>query len=410
MKRRQLLKFGGASILAAPFVQFLTSGHAVAQAAGSARRLVVLFTPNGTIPHRWRPTGQGSAYQFGDGSILEPLQGMESDLLVIDGMDFNTGNNHEGGMSNMLTCGGDVSIDQVVADHIGEGYRFSSLELSAQTSAWGGSSQTRMCYRDGSTITPDDDPIHAWTRLFGDIGDVSTQQRRQSVIDLTSRELDALRGRLGQEHRHHLDAHLDGLRTVERGLFGGGDCDSPLAPSIGNPQDNDAFPMVTAAQIDLAVTALACGTTPVVTLQLSHTVSPVVCRWADATAGHHELSHSDDGNTAAVDSFVRCEQWFASQFRSLVEKLDQAVDATTGAPLLDDTVVLWVKELGDSRAHVCQSVPWVIAGRGAGFSLGRLLDVQGQTHDRVLTSVAQAFGLPIETFGTGTQGPLGALA
>ncbi|MEN0067068.1 MAG: DUF1552 domain-containing protein [Myxococcota bacterium] len=409
MNRRQLLEFGSASLLAAPFVDLLRPTSSFAQARGKAKRLAILFSPNGTIPHRWQPTGSGRNYSFGDGSILEPLQGLEQDLLVLGGMDFNTGNNHEGGMRNMLTCGGDISIDQVIADHIGGAARFGSLELSAQTSAWGGSNQTRMCYRDGGFITPDDDPIHAWTRLFGEVGDAATQARRQSVLDLASDELKALHKRLGKAQQAQLDTHLEGLRTVERSLFGGGDCESPVAPGVDDPQNNDAFPAVADAQIDLAVQALACGVTPVVTVQLSHTVSPVVCRWVNATSGHHELSHADDGNTGSVQSFVDCEQWFAGQFRRLWEGLDAAVDPETGRPLLDDTVVLWVKELGDSRAHVCESVPWVLAGRGAGFELGRFLDVNGATHDRVLTYVAQAFGLSLGSFGTGTQGPLEVL-
>ncbi len=407
MNRRQLLGFGAASVLAAPFVALLDPARA--QAAPRARRLAILFSPNGTIPHRWQPSGSGRSYTFGDGTILEPLQGLESELLVLQGMDFNTGTNHEGGMSNMLTCGGDTSIDQVIADHVGAEARFSSLELAAQTSAWGGSSQTRMCYRDGAFVTPDDDPVHAWNRMFGLVGDPSVQSYRRSVLDLANAELSDLRQRLGAAQRQHLDAHLEGLRTVERSLFGGGSCDGGMAPVITDPQDNDAFPAVADAQIDLAIQALACGVSPVVTVQLSHTVSPLVCRWVDATSGHHELSHADDGNTASVESFVRCEQWFAGQFRRLVEGLEAAVDPVTGASLLDDTLVMWVKELGDSRLHVCTSVPWILAGRGAGFELGRLVDVGGATHDRVLTSVARSFGLEIEHFGTGTQGPLEVL-
>ena len=407
MNRRQILGFGAAAALAAPFVALLDPRRALAQASG-AKRLAILFSPNGTIPQHWRPSGSGASYEFGANSILAPLRGLESELLVLNGMDFNTGNNHEGGMSNMLTCGGSDSIDQVIADHLGGASRFSSLELSAQTSAWGGSNQTRMSYRDGAFVTPDDDPIHVWQRVFGDIGDASSQAYRRSVLDLASSELTTLRDRLGSKQRQHLEAHLEGLRTVERSLFGGGSCEGALAPEIPDPQDNDAFPAVSDAQIDLAIQALACGVAPVVTVQLSHTVSPLVCRWLDVDSGHHDLSHSNDGSAGAAD-FVKCEQWFAGQFRRFIEGLEAAVDPATGGSVLDDTVVIWVKELGDSRAHVCRSVPWILAGRGAGFDLGRLVDLSGETHDRVLTRVAQAFGLEIDNFGTGTRGPLEVL-
>lgn len=78
--------------------------------------------------------------------------------------------------------------------------------------------------------------------------------------------------------------------------------------------------------------------------------------------------------------------------------------------MLDTTVVLWAQELGDGRMHTCESVPWVIAGTGGGFfRSGRALDLAGATHDGVLTSVAHAFGLELESFGTGTAGPVAAL-
>ena len=163
--------------------------------------------------------------------------------------------------------------------------------------------------------------------------------------------------------------------------------------------DNDSFPDVAQAQIDLGVQALACGATNVVSLQLSHTVSPVVFTWLGESQGHHELSHADDGNTGGVESFVACEQWFAGQFRHLLEQLRSATDAETGGSLLDSTLVMWVKELGDSRRHVTESVPWVMAG--AGVQTGRHLDV-GTTHDRVLASVADALGLSLRRFGAGS--------
>lgn len=409
VNRRTLLRGGAASLLAAPFLRLL-EGSARAAELGVAQRLLIVHSPNGTIPQHWRPSGSGAGYTFPSGSILEPLAGLESELLVLDDMDFNTGDNHEGGMRAMLTAGGDTSIDQVVADQIGASTRFRSLELAAQTSAWGGSAQTRMVYRDGSFVTPDDDPLNAWQRLFGDLGDGKLLSRRMSVLDRANEELAALQGQLGAEERARLELHLEALRSVERSLQSSSSCESPQAPPYTSTQDNDRFPDVTRAQLDLAVQALACGATNVCTVQLSHTVSPVVFTWLGQSEGHHGLSHADDENTAAVNDFVACERWYAEQFRYLLDALLALPDPTTGASMLDSTVVLWAKELGDSREHVCRGVPWVMAGRGNGFfSPGRLVNLDGGTHDGVLTSIANAFGVDIERFGVGTAGPVGVL-
>ncbi|MEQ1501014.1 MAG: DUF1552 domain-containing protein [Myxococcota bacterium] len=409
MNRRDLLRGGALSLLAAPFLRLLERPARAAE-LGFANRLLVIHSPNGTIPAHWTPSGTGASYSFPTGSILEPLRGLEPDLLVLTGMDFNTGDNHEGGMRSMLTAGGPTSIDQIVADQIGLGTRFKSLELSALTSAWGGGTQTRMVYRDDAYVTPDDDPLNAWQRLFGDLGDDVKLARRTSVLDLVTEEVATLQSRLGAAERARLDLHLEALRSVERSLAGGGTCDSPIAPAVSAPQDNDNFPDVVKAQLDLAVQALACGATNVCSVQLSHTVSPVVFTWLGQTDSHHGLSHADDGNTAGVDGFVACERWFAEQVRYLLDQLIALPDPATGAPLLDGTVVLWAKEMGDSRAHVCRGVPWVLAGSGNGFfSPGRALDLAGGTHDGVLTSIANAFGVDIEAFGIGTAGPVGVL-
>ncbi|TNE86842.1 MAG: DUF1552 domain-containing protein [Deltaproteobacteria bacterium] len=401
MHRRDLLRlcgFGAAGLLASPFTRLLEPAHA--GSLGGARRLLVFFTPNGTVHRHWRPE---SGMQFAPGSILEPLADHADDLLVLE-TDFVTGNNHEGGMAAMLTGGGGDSIDQVVADAIGGQSRFRSLELGALTSAWGGSSQTRMCYRGGGFVTPNDDPVNAWNRLFGDLGNTALLDRRRSVLDLAMADLTKLRGRLGAEEAARLDLHTEALREVERGLAGGGTCEDPGDLGTIRATDNDAFPDIVKAQIDVAVQALACGMTQVASVQLSHTVGPVVFSWLGESEGHHSLSHIDDGNPTGIASFVNCERWFAAQFAYLLDRLKALPDPETGAPLLDDTTVLWAQELGDGRMHECVNVPWVIAGGGGYFQTGRHLDLD-ETHDAVLVAVANSLGLPLTRFGVGTSGP-----
>ena len=409
LNRRRFLGYSAASALAAPFIRLLENpAHAVD--VGGAQRLLIFFTPNGTIHDHWRPSGGEHSFSFDAGTVLEPLAPHRDDLLILDGMDFAAGTNHEGGMSAMLTANGGTSVDQIIADHIGTTTRFSSLELGVQTSAWGGSNQTRMCYRDGSFVTPDDDPQGVFERLFGDLGDDTLALRRQSVIDLAKVELDDLRHRLGASEKLRLDRHISAIEAVERSLSGDALCEAPASPAYVSALSNDNFPIIAQQQIDLAVQALACGSTNVCTLQLSHTVSPTVFTWLGETVGHHSLSHMDDGNTDGVASFVNCERWFAEQFAYLLDKMVATEDPATGGSMLDSTVVLWAKELGDGRDHTCTDVPWVIAGSADGFfTTGRYLNLGGATHDGVLTSITNAFGMELESFGAGSHGPVGVL-
>ena len=183
-----------------------------------------------------------------------------------------------------------------------------------------------------------------------------------------------------------------------------------ISPGSFSTTDNDVFPDTAAAQIDLAIQALACDATRVVSIQMSHTVGPVAFTWAGISEGHHTLSHASDTDSDSVDKFVACERWFAEQFAAIVQQLKETADPNTGAPLLDTTLVLWAKELGDGRLHTCVNVPWIMAGSGGGFfTPGRYLDLGGATHDAVLTSICQSFGLSNTTFGAGSAGPLAVL-
>lgn len=418
VSRRAFTASLGMSLLAAPFVGLLTrSRRAAAAPATAARRLVVFFTPNGTVPARWRPSGTTTSWSFPAGSILEPLGAWKERLVVLDGLEFKNANNHEGGMAAMLTGGtggasGGASLDQVVAAAIGGTTRLRSLEVGVQTSAWGGSVQTRMSYAGpGQYVPPDDSPSNVYTRLYGDAvpdggADVALA-RRQSVIDAVKGDLGALRSRLGGEEAHKLDKHLDSLRELERGL-GGGTCGGGTPVANLPTYDNDSFPAIGRAQMDLLVASLACGATNVASIQWAHTVAPHVFTWLNQSEGHHGLSHMSDYNAAGVDEFVKAERWFTEQFAYLLGRLD-ATDDPEGGSLLDSTCVLWCKEMGDSRDHVCTNVPMVIAG--AGFETGRYLKVPGKSHAQLLVSISNALGAPTASFGDPSHGsgPLAGL-
>jgi len=403
LSRRTLFSRTGAALVAAPFCSLLRRPAHADDDPGL--RLLVLFSPNGTFHDHWRPGGP--ELSFPAGSILEPLAAHADDLLVLDGLDFLLGDNHEGGMADMLTAGGDTSFDQHVARALGAEHRFESLVLGVQTSAWGGNVQTRMSYRDGAMVTPDDDPLHVWSRLFGEVEDPSLDLRRRSVLDHLARELDGLKRGLPVAERARLDDHLDALRDVERALFGTDACSPTLSPAGFDPWNNDHFPDTCAAQIDLAITALACGSTPVAAVQMSHTVSPVTMTWLGHTQGHHTLSHANTHDPLSVEAFVQAERWFAAQVGRALDGLAARIDPETGQRLLDRTLVLWAKELGDGRAHTCEGVPWVLAG--GGLSTGRLVDLVGATQDAVLTTLCQHLGLEDTRFGRGTAGALEVL-
>ncbi|OJH39653.1 DUF1552 domain-containing protein [Cystobacter ferrugineus] len=426
--RRQFTAGIGATLLASPLVRLL-NGEAQAATPTVAKRLIVFFTPNGTVHKHWRPTGTETSFTFAAGSILEPLNRLRSKLLVCDGLDFVGADNHDPGMAHMLTGSGTassatagMSIDQYIANKLGQGSRFKSLEFGVQTSLWGSSRSTRMSYSaPGVFVSPEDVPLNAYQRLFGTAGSSSGEaerllRRRKSMLDVARTDLSALSTQVGSEERIKLEQHIEALRQTEQALAAASTtaCSPGQAPAIIDAKANANFPTVGKMQMDLLVNALACGMTRVASLQWAHTIAPQVFTWAGASEAHHELSHKVDSNTAGVASFVKCERWFAEQFAYLIDALQARPDlsSTTGGTLLDSTIVVWAKELGDSRLHTCRSVPFILAGgSGTPFRFGRYLRYSSAPHQKLLTSVCQGMGLTLDTFGDASRstGPLDGL-
>lgn len=389
----------------------------------AASRLIVFFTPNGTVPQRWRPTGTETAFSFGAGTVLEPLSALRDKLVVIDELDFFGADNHEGGMGAMLTGtlgsmgeSRGMSLDQFVATRLNASTRFKSIELGVATSAWGSSQQTRMSYAGpGLLVSPDDDPSAVARRVFN-VGASMTSNRldrKKAILRLNRGQLERLKAVAPETEHPKLDTHHGALQTLETRLVAPtGMCGVPAIPADLRPQHNDAFPRVGALQMDLLVASLACDATKVASLQWSHTVSPIVPTWLQLSEAHHELSHMADSNAAGVNRFIAAERWFAEQFATLLGKLEATPDPSGGGSLFDTSLVLWCKEMGDSRAHVCRNVPMVLSGRANGaLRLGRYLRVAREPHQKLLVSLCHLMGLDNETFGdpAKSRGPLGGL-
>ncbi|MEZ4408105.1 MAG: DUF1552 domain-containing protein [Polyangiales bacterium] len=422
---RRTFVYGAA--LAAVAAPFLTRRPVRAGGTAGARRLVVFFSPNGTVHQRWRPSGSGGSWSFPAGSILEPLASVKRHLVVLDGVDFVGASNHEGGMAAMLTGSGDashpsmgMSVDQYVARAIGGDSRLASLELGVQTSAWGGNVQTRMSYAGpGRFVPPDDDPASVYRRLFGSMSSApgmvdAARARRQSVLDLVRADVNDLRGRVGAEERRKLDAHLESLRRVETSLDGPAmtaACAPPTLTDFDHRQ-NERFPEAGDAQMRLLLAALSCGATRVASIQWAHTVAPQVFSWIGQSEGHHALSHMGDGNAAGVAEFVRAERWFAERFAWLVGQMAELPEPGGSGSMLDHSLVVWAKEMGDSRLHDCISVPFVLAGSANGrLATDRYLRLDHAPHQKLLVSICHAMGLDNPTFGDPSRGagPLSGL-
>ena len=439
MKRRDFMRGLGATAAALPI---LNAWDAKAQQGQYPKRCIIVFSANGTIHENWVPTGTETSFTLS--KILAPLEPHKADITVLDGLKneaahHGPGDGHMTGMGCLLTgiellagtqfsCGGTdpcsgwgggISVDQYIANALYDAApaamrpKFKSLELAVQ--AGGADIWSRMCYAaSNQPIAPMEDPAKVFSRVFADLNVSSVdldrlRAQRKSVLDYVSGRLTSVRARLGGEDRSKLDTHLQAVRDLEMQLASGqlaGACAQPAMPGKLDTS-NDAFPAVLKLQTDLAVRALSCNLTQVVTIQWSRSVSSVRPTWLNISEGHHDISHKGDSDTTAISNLTQINTWFAQQFAYLLAQLKSVKEGS--GTMLDNTVVLWGNELGRGNSHSRTQVPFVLAGKAGGsLSTGRFLQYKDDSHSNLLVSLSNAMGVNTKTFGNPAycQGPL----
>ncbi len=440
ISRRHVLRGAGGVALALPALEAM----AARKAQQFPTRFIVFFTANGTIHDAWRPSGNETNFQFSE--ILQPLDPWKRKLVVVDGLAMKSrrqgpgANGHDKGMGHLLTAqklvvgpsgygdfshlpdgtAGGISIDQEVARRIGKTTLFPSLELGARSLLDTKRQLTsRMCYRGPfQVVPPENDPAEVFRNFFVGVGDGSKaltrlRQQRQSVLDLVMDDFRTLGRQVGADDQRKLDAHLTGIRDIERTLAPQGRkpaaCRAPAEPSAERPLENDSYPIVGKLQMDLMAMALACDLTRVASLQWSTAQSGIQFSWLGHTEAHHGLSHQADDSDEARKELTAINRWYSEQFAYLLTKLDQVKEGD--GTLLDHTLVMWCNEQGNGDRHTDSDLPFVLAGGANGrIRTGRYLKLPAETaHNDLYVSVLHAMGFPeVTTFGLAEvcKGPL----
>jgi hypothetical protein len=439
LSRRTILRGAAGAAIALPWLEAMAPRRARA-APAQAKRFIVMFSANGTLPSAWTPAAT-SETDFMLSPILSPLETHKSDLILIHGLDQKGGGGdaHQSGMGGMLTgqplnagvfagvgaapAGWAMgpSVDQRLAEALVVPTKLRSLELGVQVGAadnWG-----RMVYRAANQpLPPDDDPAGVYGRVFSDLHTdpgalARLRRRRKSMLDGVAGQFSRLAGRVSAADRQRLDAHLTTVREIEARLttdlvVSNPACRDPaITPVAGSA--NDMFPSVGALQMDLLVMALACDITRVATLQWSRSVSQTRFTWLGVTEGHHDLSHRPDSDTGAVLNLTKINNWYAQQLAALITRLKMTPDGAGGS-VFDGTLILWINELAKGNTHGLQNARYVLAGSAGGaLRTGRVLGYEGQAvpHNNLLVSILNAMGIPDAKFGKPEwcTGPLAGL-
>jgi hypothetical protein len=433
LHRRAFLRQAGLSAAVLPFVAGLPS-LGLAAPARPRQRLVIVFSPNGTVPTEFWPDQAGRDFALKE--ILSPLAPFRDRLLTLQGISNRVrgdGDGHMRGMSCLLTgtellpgniqgggksipagWAGGISIDQEIRNFFQSRpetrTRFGSLEFGVgvqdRADPW-----TRMSYAGpGRPVAPISDPYQMYEKLYGQMKD---REHLRSILDPLRGDLAKVRRLVGPEDRRMLEEHEALVRQLERET-----ADpvmtalraTPPALEAGVADQNDNVPRLSRMQVDLMVNCFANDMARVATLQYTKSVGGARMNWLNVTDGHHALSHEPDTDTSAQEKLIRINKWFAGEVRYLAERLAATPEPGGDGSLLDHTLIVWTNELGKGNSHTLDNIPFVLLGGGFGFEMGRALKFDKVPHNRLHLALAHAVGHRVATFGKPdfcSAGPLG---
>ncbi len=442
LSRRTFLRGLAGTAISLPLLEAGLGRYAMAQATpgilnadGFPKRFIYFFHHNGNHQNVFWPTAGASSKDFQLSQILSPLEDLKNKLIIPKGIELKSaagnegpGEPHQRGMGTVLTghplqagdfVGGDgslagwgagISLDQVLAQHIGGSTSIGSLQLGirADTTAPTAEVRTRLSYLGaGQPLPPQNDPKNVFDQIFSDFmtepAEVAElRKRRKSVLDGVMDQFSTINKRAGYADRQRLEAHLALVRDLEQRLENdrvtGEACYAPADPGAQEPDNEDTMPEIAKLQIDLLVMAMACDITRVGGLQFSNAKNHIRFPWIESLGDGHQLSHAGPSDSASFNQWVARDTWFSQQFAYLLKALDSVTEGS--GSMLDNTVVLWINELSQGNTHSHVDMPFVMAGSGGGyFDTGQYLELGNVSHSNLLVSIQNAFGIESPTFG-----------
>jgi len=397
------------------------------------KRFAALFMACGINAHRWWAKGSGSDMELGP--TLEPLAPLKTKLNVIDGL-FNRAavgvGIHPGQTGNILSGAalqkgaelrGGVSVDQVLARHVGRDTVQPSLVLGCEQPTTGyHETNFSMAYsshiswhNETSPVPMEVYPSLAFDSLFDNRG----SRRNQSVLDRVREHASSLSRQVSGGDRLKLDEYLTSVREVEqridrmrveqtraeeRARHRGQSVVTMPRPDNGLPEDIREHMQL---MCDIVALAFQTDKTRVASVLLCRDISGLFYPFLDARKAHHSASHDD-----LSDEYARISQYYVSQLAYLASRLDAMPEGD--GTVLDHSCLLYLSNMWSGSRHDSTRLPLLlVGGLGGTLETGRVLDYLEQDDDQrklcgLYLSLLQRMDVPAKRFGD-AETPLAGL-
>ena len=440
LSRRTLLKGVGATVALPLLDAMVPARTALAQtAAKPTLRFGTIYVPHGVIMDVWMPKKTGTDFELP--VILKPLAGLRDHFNVISGL-YSEGANAHSACPGFFSASAhaprgnvielNTSIDQVIAQKIGQGTTFPSMELAIEDSSniFGTCAADFLCtYMDTiSWRTPTQplpmelNPRVVFERMFGGDGTSAEARRARleqttSILDAVAEDVHGLAAKLGGRDRARLDEYLANVREVERRIVQAEDqrsernLEAPPTPS-GIPE---SFEEHVNLMFELQALAFQGDLTRVTSLMMGRELSGLSYPQIGIADGHHPISHNNY-DLKQMEKKAKVDTYNMSLFAKFLQRLKDTPDGDSN--LLENSLFVYGSGMSDGNVHNHLNLPILVAGNAGGqLTGGRHIQVGQLAAERaipsipkfdkmmpianLMVSVQQLFGVEAESYGLG---------
>ncbi|MEM7369803.1 MAG: DUF1552 domain-containing protein [Bacteroidota bacterium] len=410
ISRRRMLKGLGACV-ALPVLDAMIPAGLSAKTFWEwerVKRIAFMFMPNGVHPDKWTPEGQGTDFHLSP--ILQPLTPFKNDLLVLGELmnqnSWRTKDGHYTKTANFLTSmrltntaganvnAGGVSVDQIIANQIGDQTLFPSLQYGVDRVRSGVDLAVNLTRLYGSAISwksptqpiaKEINPRMAFDRLFRPFvpgkPPIKENPHKKSVLDLVMQDAKSLQKGMGVGDQNKLAEYLDAVRSVERRLDNQDslkDFEAQITPDVKKElvrldQRIDEYVDQTAGiditervrlMFDIMALAFWSDATRVTTFMFGNSVSSRNFSFLDGVSGsHHGVSHHKN-DPRLMSQYEIITRWHIEQYGYFLSRLASIKEGDHS--LLDNSMVMFGSGLRDGNRHSPHNLPIVVAGKGGG--------------------------------------------
>jgi hypothetical protein len=429
LNRRTLLRGMGAAIGLPVLDAMFPALGAPARGPIDARRVAVVYVPNGIIMKDWKPSAAGPDFQFT--RILKPLEPFRDRINVVSGLANHAaekarGGGHAKATGSFLsgappkyTAGPDVhagvTFDQIAARHWDSETRVPSLQIGCEDSRMVGNCDTgsscaytnSLSWKDPDTpLAVEVNPRSVFERLFGSAdpslpADVRARRAlyRKSILDRSRDNTQKLMGSLGPDDRRKMDEYLSTIREVELRLAAAEK--NELQPNIEKPSGIPfEYRDYVKLMFELQAIAFQADLTRVSTMMLGREGSVRAYPEIGVPDPHHPLTHHR-GHPDFIEKVTRINTFHVELLAGFLSRLQSIPEGDR--TLLDRCAILYGSALSDGNAHSNTDLPLVLAGGAGGIRGGRHVAAEAGTPvANLFVEMLNRSGVPTEQFADST--------